>query len=269
MKRVTVIFSWALIMMACNNSGSSNANGNSDTGNVSEKKQAGEPAKSADATGCSRLVFFQQGAEVEATTFNEDGKEVSKQYTKILAVSNEGGQTVANVEGRDMQTGVEKEAKTVNYSYKCDGNKIYFDIASMFRTDEKNADATFESSFIEYPINLAEGETLPDATGSMSSSRSGKKMTIHFKYKDRKVDRVEKITTAAGTWNCYKITNEVEAEMDYPGMDEKTKEMMKSMKAGQKTTTATWFSPDFGIVKMEMYLNGKLSSRNEVTAVKK
>jgi hypothetical protein len=61
----------------------------------------------------------------------------------------------------------------------------------------------------------------------------------------------------------------VEAEMDIPGMDEKTKEMMKKMKEGMKTTTTTWFSPDFGIVKMEMYMNGKLESRNEVTAVRK
>jgi hypothetical protein len=36
-----------------------------------------------------------------------------------------------------------------------------------------------------------------------------------------------------------------------------------------KIKTLTWFDPEFGIVKMEMYTNDKLSSRNEVTAVKK
>jgi hypothetical protein len=57
--------------------------------------------------------------------------------------------------------------------------------------------------------------------------------------------------------------------MDIPGMDEKTKNMMNAVKKATKIKTLTWFDPEFGIVKMEMYTNDKLSSRNEVTAVKK
>ena len=109
---------------------------------------------------------------------------------------------------------------------------------------------------------------MPDATGTMSSERDGKKMLMKFVYKDRKVEGKEEITTPAGTFNCFKISNSVEVEMDIPGMDEKTKEMMKQMKNNMKSTTTTWFAPNFGIVKMEMYMNGELQSRNEVTAVK-
>jgi hypothetical protein len=233
---------------------------------ISEKESV---AEDADAGACGKLVFFRQGAEIEATSYGKDGKENSKQYTKILSVTNEGGFTIAKVEGKDVQVGEEQKVTTVNYEYKCDGNKIYFDVASMFRTAEKEQDATFESSLIEYPINVKEGETLPDATGTMSSERDGKKMLMKFVYKDRKVGGREEITTPAGTFNCFKISNSVEVEMDIPGMDEKAKEMMKQMKNNMKNTTTTWFSPDFGIVKMEMYINGELTSRNEVTMVKK
>lgn len=52
-------------------------------------------------------------------------------------------------------------------------------------------------------------------------------------------------------------------------MDEKAKKMMETMKSSMKNKTITWFSPDLGIVKMEMYLNDKLQSRNEITAIKK
>ena len=176
--------------------------------------------------------------------------------------------TVANVEGSDIQTG-DGKVSNVKYNLKCDGNKIYFDIASMFRTAEKEKDASFESSMIEYPINISAGETLPDATGTMSSDRNGKKMTMKYHYKNRKVEGKEDVTTAAGTWSCYKISNAVEVEMDIPGMDERSRKMMEAMKDKMKTTTTTWFSPDFGIVKMEMYMNGKLQSRNEVTAVRR
>ena len=57
--------------------------------------------------------------------------------------------------------------------------------------------------------------------------------------------------------------------MEIPGMDERAKKIMESMKDKMKTTSTTWFAPDFGIVKMEMYQGGKLISKTEVTAVKK
>ncbi len=255
------------ICTACNNSGPSSSGENEDAGTATgteskEKKVAGGPA------GCSRLVFFQSGAEVEATTYDGNGKAQSKQYTRIVTVNNEGGLTVAQVEGRNVQAGNDSGDRKVSYNLKCDGSRIFFDIASLFRTDEKNADNSFESSYIEYPINMTAGETLPDARGTMSSSKGGRKMTISYVYKDRKVEGTEKVTTAAGSWNCYKISNTVEAAVEYPGMDEKMKEMMKSAGAGNKTSTTTWFAPDFGIVKMEMYMNGKLVSKNEVTSVK-
>jgi len=262
-------------LIACNNNaGDSAKSTETDTSTMKEtaanevKQEETTTEKTTDAGVCGKMIFFQPGAEIEAVTYDEDGKLTSKQLTKILSVTNEGGVTVANVEGIDSVYG-DPKSTSVKYSYKCDGNKIFFDIASMFRTEEKEKDASFESSLIEYPINVTAGETLPDAVGTMSSERDGKKMTLKYFYKDRKVEGKETITTSAGTWDCFKISNTVEAEMDIPGMDEKTKEMMKKMKEGMKTTTTTWFSPDFGIVKMEMYMNGKLESRNEVTAVRK
>lgn len=272
MKKLLVI-STALFVIACNNSGNQPGdNRGSDTSHTttkSEDRKADETIFTGNAGACSKLIFFQPGAEIEATSYDENGKEKSKQYTKILSVSNKDGFTVADVEGKDVDTDGERKETKVNYSYKCDGDKIYFDIASMFRTKEKEQDATFEASLIEYPINVKEGDILPDAEGVMSSVTNGKKMTMKFIYKNRKVEGVETITTAAGNWNCYKISNGVESEMDIPGMDEKAKEMMKKMNEGMKTTTTTWFAPDFGIVKIETYMNGKLQSRNEVTSVKR
>ncbi len=258
-----ILIGSAFFTLACNNSAST-AEGNKNESSVQTNSNP-SPAK---ASACSKMVFFQQGAEVEATSYNESGEATTKQYTKILSVTEAGGLTTAIVEGATMEANGEKK-KTVTYEYKCDGNKIYFDIASMFRTDSKNQDATFKSSMIEYPINLTDGETLPDATGDMTSERAGKKMEMKYHYRNRKVEGKEEVTTAAGTFNCFKISNSVEVEMDIPGMDEKTKEMMRKMQGDMKTTTTTWYAPNFGIVKMEMYMNGKLQSRNEVTSVKR
>ncbi len=258
-----ILIGSAFFIWACNNSASTSGNAKNDS-----DVQVNAKESPVSETACGKMVFFQQGAEVEATSYNAAGEVTTKQYTKILSVTETGGLTTANVEGATKEANGEKK-NTVTYEYKCDGNKIYFDIASMFRTDAKNQDATFKSSLIEYPINLTEGETLPDATGAMTSERAGKKMEMKYHYRNRKVEGKEEVTTAAGTFNCFKISNSVEVEMDIPGMDEKTKEMMRKMQGDMKTTTTTWYAPDFGIVKMEMYMNGKLQSRNEVTSVKR
>lgn len=257
-----IIIGATTILIACTNSASTKSETKNDT---DAAVKTNEVPKSV--TACNKMIFFQQGAEIEATSYDEKGNETTRQYTRILSVTENGGVTTASVEGAIGKPGAEKKT-TVNYDYKCDGNKIYFDIASLFRTDAKQQDATFKSSMIEYPVNLTEGETLPDATGTMSAEKGGKIMEMKYHYRNRKVEAKEEVTTAAGTWNCFKISNSVEVEMDIPGMDEKAKEMMKKMQGNMKTTTTTWFAPDFGIVKMEMYMNGKLQSRNEVTSVK-
>ncbi|MBL7745483.1 MAG: hypothetical protein JNN00_18580 [Chitinophagaceae bacterium] len=256
---------FVLLLTACNNSDDDKA---ADT-SAEKDKPAVESGKKSSSTGaCSKLIFFHPGAEVEARSYNADGEAVSSQHTKILDVKSEDGMTVAYVEGADLQSGADKP-KVVNYSYKCDGNKIYFDVASMFRDAQKQKDATFESSLIEYPINVKEGESLPDATGVMKAEKNGKKMEMKYHFINRKVEGKEEVTTPAGTWNCFKISHDVEVEMDIPGMNEKAKEMMKTMQGNIKTTTITWMAPDFGIVKMEMYMNDKLASRNEVVSFKK
>ncbi|MBL7740749.1 MAG: hypothetical protein JNK14_16135 [Chitinophagaceae bacterium] len=258
-------FFLSFVLAACSNSENNN------TGNTLTEpdKPATEVEKKASSSGaCNQLIFFQPGAEVEAKSYNASGEEVSSQHTKILDVKNEDGMAVAYVEGSDLQSGSDKP-KVVNYSYKCDGNKIYFDVASMFRDAEKQKDATFESSLIEYPIDVKEGESLPDATGVMKAEKNGKKMEMKYHFINRKVEAKEDVTTPAGTWNCYKISHDTKVEMDIPGMNEQAKKMMEAMQGGMKTTTITWMAPDFGIVKMEMYMNGKLASRNEVVSFKK
>ncbi len=217
---------------------------------------------------CTRLIFFQPGAEIQSVSYNAKGEEDSRQFTRVLSVQVKDGFTVAKVDGSDKEAGEKGKVTNVFYEYKCDGKNIYFDIASMFRTEKKNSDSSFESSPIPFPISVRAGEQLPDAHGVMSSKRGGRKMSMTYTFKKRKVEEMEEVTTAAGTWNCYKISQAIEVEMDIPGMDEKAKAMMKQMQGMMKMTSLTWLSPDFGIVRTEIYLNGERKSRNDVVSYK-
>ena len=217
---------------------------------------------------CNNLIFFKPGAEIDSKSYDGAGKELASQHVKILEVKNEGGMTVAYVASNDTIM-IGKHITSMKYNYKCDGKNIYFDLSSMMRSTGGERSTTLEGSVIEYPINVSAGQTLPDASGTMRMEKGGHTTTVKYHYKDRKVESKEAVTTPAGNYNCYKISNTVVVEVDIPGMTEKTKKMMETMNSQMKTISITWFAPDFGIVKMEMYQNGKLVSRNEIVSVKR
>jgi hypothetical protein len=251
----------AVLATACNSSDTPSNSITGDSTKTTEKKTGGALA------ACTNMIFFQPGAEIYAKSYSAAGKESGSMFTKVKDVKDESGMTVAYVESSDTSTN--NHIMNMKYNYKCDGKSIYLDLASMMHSTAQDQDANFEASLIEYPINVTAGETLPDASGTMAIEKGGKKMTMKYHYKDRKVEGTETITTPAGTWDCLKISNRVEMEIDFPGLDEKAKKMMQSMTNQMKTTGITWFSPDFGIVKMELYQNGKLQSRNEIVSVKR
>ncbi|AEV97070.1 hypothetical protein Niako_0687 [Niastella koreensis GR20-10] len=252
----------AVLWTACNNTASTNKPGKQLTAAITEDKPDAGPA------ACNKLIFFEPGAEIITKSYDGAGKEISCQFTKIVSVKNEGGMTVAYAEASDT-TRANNHVSNMKYSYKCDGKTIYFDMASMLRAHAQDPNATIEASMVEYPIAVSAGQTLPDATGTMSFERKGKKTNMKYRYKERKVDGKEKVTTPAGSWDCYKISNQVDVEVDFPGMSDKAKQMMQTMTNQMKSTGITWFSPDFGIVKFELFQNAKLVSRTEIISVKR
>lgn len=251
----------AVVYTACNSTAGTDQPANQAAAALTEENATGPVA-------CNNLIFFRPGAEIGSKSYDGSGKEISSQHVKIEKVKNEGGMTVAHVAASDTSK-PGNHITNMQYSYKCDGKSIYFDLASMMQSTADKKNATFEASMIEYPIAVSAGQTLPEASGTMTMGKDGRKTTMKYHYKDRKVTGKETVTTPAGSWDCYKISNRVDMEMDIPGMTESTKKMMEKMTNQMKTTSITWFAPDFGVVKMEMYQNGKLQMKNEIVSVKR
>src|SRR5690606_32954803 len=95
------------------------------------------------------------------------------------------------------------------------------------------------------------GMTLDDAKITMEARMNGMKiMTMNMEIKNRKVEAREKITTPAGTFDCFKIT-----------YDTYLKAVVK-----REYKTTIWFSPEAGTVKSENYnKKGKLDSTTLLT----
>jgi hypothetical protein len=247
---------------ACNSTAGTDQPANGATASLTEENTT------AGAGACNNLIYFRPGAEIGSKSYDATGRELGSQLVKILNIKNEGGMTVAYVTSSDTSK-PGKQVINMKYSYKCNGKSIFLDLASMMRPTAEKQQATFEASVIEYPIAVSAGQTLPETTGTMTMGKDGRKTTMKYHYKDRKVEGKEAVTTPAGSWTCYKITNRVEVEMDIPGMDERTKKMMVEMTNKMKTTSITWFAPDLGVVKMEMYQNGKLQMKNQIVTIKR
>ena len=80
----------------------------------------------------------------------------------------------------------------------------------------------------------------------------------------------ESLTTAAGTFECFKISSVIETEVDMPEMDQQSKEIMEKVKKQMgKTKMIFWYSPEATIIKMELYMGDKLLSKSEVTGIQK
>ncbi len=254
----------ATMVLACNNQADkSNGSGNDSTGNT--KKE--ELASGTPMGNCGNSLLFRKGAEIQTSSYDGQGKETAKQVSSLTKVYNEGNMTIAEWEVKNINknNGVER---TMNTIYKCDGKLLYTSVSGFLPDTKQNSN--IETGGLPFPLNVSVGETLPDAEYSVNitSGDMSRKITSHIK--DRKVESKESVTTAAGTFECYKISSVIETETAMPDMDEESKKIMEQVKKKMgKNKMTFWYVPDVTVIKMEYYMGDKLITRTEVTSIKK
>ena len=215
--------------------------------------------------GCNNLVLFHKGAVVESSSYDAKGKETSKQTATVTDVVQAGGFTESHVKNvMHMPSLGDKTAEVV---YKCDGKNLYVDVNSVMQNFKALQNTNAKVSNMGLPLDVSEGQKLPDVVASFTMTMGGKPMEIVTTYKDRTVGAKENITTPAGSFKCYKISSTTDA--DVQGADEKMKAAMNSMKGKMKAKMIMWYAPDVGIVKTETYSNDALAAYTQVTSIKK
>ena len=245
----------ALSLFACNNQNSNSKEKIKPVTTVKEYESA--------TAGCGSLILFRKGALIEGTSYDAAGKQTSTQTTTVTDVKEEGGMLVASSSA--LMSGTTGN-RTMNLIYKCDGKNLYMDMNSMLQNFGGLKNIKGEIKPIQFPINISVGQTLPDASYTISMDRGEVKMDITSTYKNRTVSALEKITTTAGSWDCYKVNTDIASAVQ--GLDPKTKKIMDEVNAKMKMSMIMWYTPEFGIVRTEMYQSGKLNSRSDITAVK-
>jgi hypothetical protein len=152
-----------------------------------------------------------------------------------------------------------KELSKSDFEYICKDGVISFNLSNMFDqsmlSQYQTMEMKVESDKMEIPSVLQAGQTLNDGTATITILNQGvKMMTMNMAVTNRKVEAIENITVAAGTFPCYKITYDVE-----------TKVMFKV-----QVKAVDWYSMNIGLVKSETYdKNGKLTGSTELKSYSK
>lgn len=212
---------------------------------------------------CKSYYFLQNNAEVEMSIYDGNSKLVARNIEKVLnvnrtanVISSNFSTTLKDENGKDLSTGKGK--------FKCTGTEILLDMQMAMpnipQLQNMKMEAGSDEIFISYPSNLKEGQSLPGGEKEMRGNMSGMEISMNLKISDRKVAGKEKITTPAGTWECFKITYKLGLSV----------QMMGTNFPMELDVNATeWFAPGFGIVKTDTERGGSILGSMQITAFKK
>jgi hypothetical protein len=214
------------------------------------------------AQECRNFYYLLNNAEVEMTVYDAKGDPSAKQLYKIDAVQQEG----SGMSSDFSSTMLDKRGKVVTTGkgkFKCNGANVYVDMQmsmpNIAQLQHMKMEAKSSNSFLSYPAGMQEGQSLPDGTFEMEGNANGMNMQMNYQVSNRKVMGNEKVTTPAGSWDCYKISYDVAFSMKVMGVG-----------APMQLKATEWFAPGFGVVKTESYgKNGKLAGSTLITGLKK
>jgi len=202
---------------------------------------------------CETYYPIEKGMKWTYEEFNKKGKLTGTTKTFIKEVNTLTSKTEYVIEVSSIPAKPKKNEDTFkqDLTYYCENGKLSFDMKSFVPQEslESIEGQNFEvdQSNISIPKNLKTGDQLDD--GFVSITMNGFKI-ITVNITDRTVEKMESVTTKAGTFNCALITYKSSAKIAFMTL---------------KTTSKQWFSDKVGIVKSESYdKKGKLMSSQKL-----
>lgn len=190
---------------------------------------------------CSMFYPFKEGVKLEYSYFDKKDNLESKTESTIKGVK-----TVPNgVEAVITTTVFDKKGKeqfSGEYLVRCENGVIKMDASSVLspamQQSFSNMEVTIEGEDLVIPGELEVGQELPDASTNIKAGAKGINivdMTVHIT--ERKVVGQETITTPAGTFDCYKLTQTTDVKM-----------LM-----GKSFSSVDYYAEGVGVVRSETY----------------
>lgn len=196
---------------------------------------------------CTMFFPNEEGTVMEITNYDKKDKVTGSSVQKIVEKSEDDGGLTITVENETY----DKKGELVmdgEFVVSCKDGKFYMDMRNFLDEQQlaayENMEVEVDATDMEFPSNLKAGDKLPDASITVSISSSGAaimRMTVWIT--NRVVEANENITTPAGSFDCLKMSYDIETKM--------------VVKVQAKAVQ--WIAEDVGMVKSESFnKNGKL-----------
>jgi hypothetical protein len=200
--------------------------------------------------------FLKNNKTIEQSFKNKKGKESGKQVYIISNVSKTGNTTTGTANSEFFSDKGKSISKATN-NIKCAGGILMMDMKLFIPSAQQEqmgaAAATASDVYLEYPVEMKDGDALKDGQFSMDyKNASGMAGNVSISITERKVLGKENVTTPAGTWDCIKISSNQKIIIKIAGIG-----------IPVKADVIEWFAPGFGVVKTDA--NG---ATTEITSIK-
>ncbi|HKC36298.1 MAG TPA: hypothetical protein VKB95_09560 [Chitinophagaceae bacterium] len=205
---------------------------------------------------CSNYYYLQNNKTIEMTITNNKGT-ASGKMIYVVSDSKKNGNAVTATVNSEFVGSNGKTIKKGTNDVKCENGVMQMNMKVFIPPAQseqmKTGTATTTDVYLDYPANMNVGDQLKDGQLNMDyESTSGLKSSIEINITERKVEGRERVTTPAGTWECYKISAKNKITSKISGID-----------IPIRMDVTEWFAPGFGVVKTE-----SKTGKTEITSIK-
>ena len=206
---------------------------------------------------CEMFFPAKEGTIIEVKSYDHKDKLTGSTVQKILSVTEEGSNKTVEVAHESFDKKGEK-LMDGEFAVRCEAGIFYLDMRNMLDAAAlsayENMDIEVDAVDMAFPADLKVGTDLPDANITVGISSGGMTMfSMTVLVTNRKIEAKENITTPAGTFECYKMSYDVETKM-----------VMKIL-----AKAIQWFAEGIGVVRTENYnKKDKLQGYSVLTSLK-
>ncbi|MDM8161077.1 hypothetical protein QUH73_14725 [Labilibaculum sp. K2S] len=213
---------------------------------------------SAFSQDCIVYIPSNVGTELHYEMKNAKGKIEGVYTQKMLSVKERGGETTFEL----LQTYMDpKDSNKIltqdTISFRCRDNVFYIDMEKYLNQKQmegfKDMEAKITTDDLIYPPKLYPGLELNDGSISLEIGAGMMNMNMTTNIVNRKVEALEDVTTPAGTFTCYKVSEDVKSKMGFVNV---------------QLHNVAWIVKDIGTIRSESYnKKGKLNSTTELIKI--
>ncbi|GAA3965800.1 hypothetical protein [Mucilaginibacter dorajii] len=210
------------------------------------------------AQNCSQFINSINGKKFRYANQNTQGNTIG---TMVCNTTKKDASTIAaHIELFDKTS---KSMGSGDSEILCTGTSIKVDMKTFIPASSLkqlgSMQMTGDTKYLTYPMNLKAGQKLEDGALTINVANNGQQMgQVLLNINNRKVEKAEKISTKAGSFDCFKITNDVSLNIKMMGMS-----------LPFQIKIIEWFAPKLGrFAKSETYgKDGKLVATTMLEAI--